>query len=90
MVESLRTLRLLGSPRRGTRRPPDRLTRLQARLLRDAVAHAAARVPFYRRVWEGVGPDVPLAALPVLSPSPAAPMKSQPLAAAQSLPARSS
>jgi phenylacetate-CoA ligase len=66
VVESVRTLRLLRSLRRGARRPPDRLARLQGRLLRDAVAHAAARVPFYRRVWDRPGPDVPLTALPVL------------------------
>lgn len=57
MIESLRTWRLL----RELRAPPGagQLAALQDRLLRAAVAHAHAEVPFYRRLWDAEGFDAP-------------------------------
>jgi phenylacetate-CoA ligase len=57
MIESLRTWSLL----RELRAPPGagELAALQDRLLRAAVAHAYAEVPFYRRIWNAAGFDAP-------------------------------
>jgi phenylacetate-CoA ligase len=55
MIESLRTWLLL----RELRAPlmQEQLASLQDRLLRAAVAHAYAKVPYYRRLWDAEGFD---------------------------------
>jgi phenylacetate-CoA ligase len=54
MIETARTWLLLRRLR-DSRRPRPALRALQDRLLRSAVAHAAAEVPFYRRLWSEAG-----------------------------------
>jgi phenylacetate-CoA ligase len=51
MIEAARTWLLLHRLRANVRARPEGLIALQDDLLRRAVAHAAAHVPFYRRFW---------------------------------------
>lgn len=57
MIETLETWRLLRELRRGARRSPDSIARLQSALLRATVEHAYERVPHYRRRWDEAGLD---------------------------------
>jgi phenylacetate-CoA ligase len=57
MIEAVRNWRLLQSLRAGSSRSPGDLERLQASLLRQALAHAYEQVPFYERVWDEAGFD---------------------------------
>jgi phenylacetate-CoA ligase len=55
MIEAARTWLLLRRLRSQVRAPVETLAALQDDLLRQAVAHAAAHVPFYRRFWAEQG-----------------------------------
>lgn len=67
MIESARTWMLLRSLRRGSRTPPEAIRRHQARRLRDAIDHARARIPLYRRLWADVDRPLELERLPVIT-----------------------
>lgn len=56
---------LLRELRRGARAAPETIERLRERRLREALEHARAHVPLYRRLWDGRALD--LASLPVIS-----------------------
>jgi len=51
MTEAFRTWMLLRELRTNVHARPESLSAVQDRLLRRAVAHAAAHVPFYRQFW---------------------------------------
>jgi phenylacetate-CoA ligase len=57
VIETVHTGWLLGQLRRGIRQSDGALRVQQDRLLRRAVAHAYAHVPFYRRAWDAAGVD---------------------------------
>ena len=57
MIETARTAILLRELRSNARRSPAALRAIQGRLLREAVQHAHANVPFYRRFWAERGFD---------------------------------
>ena len=65
MIESARTWLELRSLRRGSFAPPDAIAARRERLLADALAHARAKIPFYRRLWGGT--PLELGRLPVVT-----------------------
>jgi phenylacetate-CoA ligase len=57
MTQSWQTWVLLRKLRAQTRARPEALHAMQDELVREAISHAAARVPFYRRFWAENGFD---------------------------------